>query len=243
METLGGKVALVTGSGRGIGRSVALALARAGADVAVNFLSRSKEADETASQIRALGRRALTVQADVRRSTEVHRLIGASNAELGPLAILVNNAGVTRLQRMEEITEQDWDEVLNTNLKSGFLVTQCALETMRARGWGRIIFLSSVAAHLGGVVGPHYAAAKAGLIGLTHFYARALAGSGIAVNAISPALIDTEMVRSNPNARADLIPVGRFGTTDEVADVVVMLAGNGYMTGQTIHVNGGWYMT
>jgi 3-oxoacyl-[acyl-carrier protein] reductase len=114
---------------------------------------------------------------------------------------------------------------------------------MRARRWGRIINLSSVAAQLGGVVGPHYAASKAGILGLTHAYAALLAGEGITVNAIAPALIETDMVRNNPNARPTLIPVGRFGSVDEVAQVAVMLATNGYITGQTINVNGGWYMS
>jgi 3-oxoacyl-[acyl-carrier protein] reductase len=122
-------------------------------------------------------------------------------------------------------------------------MTQAVLPQMRGRRWGRIINLSSVAAQLGGVVGPHYAASKAGLHGQTHYYARHLAKEGITVNAIAPALVATEMVTSNPNANPDLIPVGRFGEPDEVADVAVMLAGNGYITGQTINVNGGWYMS
>jgi 3-oxoacyl-[acyl-carrier protein] reductase len=114
---------------------------------------------------------------------------------------------------------------------------------MRARRWGRVINLSSVAAHVGGVVGAHYAASKAGMLGLTHFYASRLAKEGVTVNAISPALIETEMVTSNPNATPERIPVGRFGAVDEVADAAVMLARNGYMTGQTLHINGGWYLT
>jgi 3-oxoacyl-[acyl-carrier protein] reductase len=114
---------------------------------------------------------------------------------------------------------------------------------MRKRAWGRIINLSSVAAQTGGVIGPHYAASKAGALGLTHSYAALLAKEGITVNAIAPALIATEMVTSNPRAKPDLIPVGRFGTVEEVAEVVVMLASNGYITGQTINVNGGWYMS
>jgi 3-oxoacyl-[acyl-carrier protein] reductase len=240
---LTGRVALVTGASRGIGRSIAISLARAGADVAVNYLNRAAEAEETAAAVRELGRRALAVQADVRCSEDVQRLVKIANAELGPLAILVNNAGVTRPQPIAEITERAWDEIIDANLKSSFLVTQAALETMRDRRWGRVIFISSVAAHLGGVVGPHYAASKAGMLGLAHFYARALAKENITVNTISPALIETEMVASNPNARVDLIPVGRFGKPEEVAEVVVMLARNGYITGQTIHVNGGWYMS
>ena len=157
--------------------------------------------------------------------------------------ILVNNAGITRPQPLEEITEQDWHDLIAVNLTSAFLVTQRVVPGMRTRRWGRIINLSSVAAQLGGVVGPHYAASKAGLIGLTHSYAALLAKDGITANAIAPALIGTEMVTSNPRARADLIPVGRFGTVDEVAAAAVLLATNGYITGQTISVNGGWYMT
>jgi 3-oxoacyl-[acyl-carrier protein] reductase len=114
---------------------------------------------------------------------------------------------------------------------------------MRARGWGRVINLSSVAAQIGGVVGPHYASSKAGMLGLTHYYAQRLAREGITVNAIAPALIETEMVTSNPNARPDLIPVGRYGTPAEVADVALMLVRNGYITGQTVNVNGGWFMS
>ena len=243
MNELDGRVALVTGASRGIGRAVALRLAKAGADIAVNYLSRTAEAEETAAQVRRLGRKAVAIQADVRRIQDVQRLVEITGRGLGPPLILVNNAGVTRPQPLAEITEHDWDEIIGANLKSSFLITQAALGAMRAATWGRIIMISSVAAHLGGVVGPHYAASKAGMIGMAHFYARALVKEGITVNTISPALIETEMVTSNPNARADLIPVGRFGQPAEVADVVVMLATNGYITGQTVHVNGGWYMT
>jgi 3-oxoacyl-[acyl-carrier protein] reductase len=163
--------------------------------------------------------------------------------ELGHIDILVNNAGIARVQSIEEITEKDWDELIAVNLKSCFLVTQAVLPGMRARRWGRIINLSSVAAHVGGVVGAHYAASKAGMLGLTRFYASRLAKEGITVNAISPALIATEMVTANPNATPELIPIGRFGTGNEVAEAALMLANNGYITGQTLHVNGGWYMS
>ena len=129
------------------------------------------------------------------------------------------------------------------NLTSCFLATQAVLPGMRARRWGRIVNVSSVAAQAGSIVGPHYAASKAGMLGLTRGYARLLAKEGITVNAIAPALIDTDMVTSNPNAKVELIPVGRFGAVEEVSDVAVMLAGNGYITGQTINVNGGWYMS
>ena len=170
-------------------------------------------------------------------------MVAAVERGLGWVDILVNNAGITRPQPLEAITEPDWHDLIAVNLTSAFLVTQRVVPAMRTRQWGRIINLSSVAAQLGGVVGPHYAASKAGLIGLTHSYAALLAKDGITANAIAPALIGTEMVTSNPRARADLIPVGRFGTVDEVASAAVLLATNGYITGQTISVNGGWYMT
>jgi 3-oxoacyl-[acyl-carrier protein] reductase len=237
------KVALVTGASRGIGRAIALALARAGADVAVNYHTHAAEARAACSEIERLGRRALAVQANVAVATEVAQMVETVQQRLGEIAILVNNAGISPPQPLSEITERDWDEVVAVNLKSMFLVTQAVLPGMRRRRWGRIINLSSVAAQLGGVVGPHYAASKAGVLGLTHSYATLLAKEGITANAIAPALIATEMVTKNPNARPDLIPLGRLGTVEEVAEVVVMLASNGYITGQTINVNGGWYMS
>lgn len=243
MDDITGKVALVTGASRGIGRAIAVALARAGADVAVNFRTREADAQAVAQEIRDLGRRSIAVAADVARSEEVERMVSTVEAELGAPAILVNNAGVAKPQPLDEISEKDWDELIAVNLKSCFLVTQAVLPAMRARHWGRIINLSSVAAQLGGVVGPHYAASKAGILGLTHSYASLLAKEGITANAIAPALILTEMVTSNLRARADLIPVGRIGDVEEVAEVAVMLARNAYLTGQTISVNGGWYMT
>lgn len=243
MNELAGRIALVTGGSRGIGRAAALALAKAGADVAVNFQHRDAEAQAVCGEIEGIGRRALAVKADVSKAAEVARLVETVEKGLGGIGILVNNAGITRPQPLAEITEQDWDDIMAVNLKSMFLVTQAVLPGMRQRKWGRIINLSSVAAQLGGVIGPHYAASKAGAIGLTHAYAALLAKEGITANAIAPALIETEMITSNPKARPDLIPVGRFGTVEEVADVVVMLASNGYITGQTVSVNGGWYMS
>ena len=243
MDDLKGKVALVTGSSRGIGRAVAFALAEAGADLVLNFRSRAMEAQAVESQILQLQRRCATIQADVSEAAEVERLVHSAEERLGPIDILVNNAGIARQQSIAEITERDWDEVLTTNLKSCFLVTHAVLPQMRTRQWGRIINLSSVAAQVGGVVGPHYAASKAGMLGLTHFYAQHLAKEGITVNAIAPALVETEMVTSNLKAQPDRIPVGRYGAPDEVATVVVLLARNGYITGQTINVNGGWFMS
>jgi 3-oxoacyl-[acyl-carrier protein] reductase len=240
---LQGKVALVTGASRGIGRAIALALGQAGAHVAVNYNTRAAEAQEVCNEIERLAARTVAVQADVAVARDVARMVRQVETQLGPVAVLVNNAGITRPEPIDEITEQSWDDVVAINLKSVFLVTQAVLPAMRAAKWGRIVNLSSVAAQTGGVVGPHYAASKAGIVGLTHSYAALLAKEGIAVNAIAPALIETEMVRGNPRARSELIPVGRFGMVEEVADVAVMLAANGYVTGQTINVNGGWYMS
>jgi 3-oxoacyl-[acyl-carrier protein] reductase len=243
MDNLNGKVALVTGSSRGIGRAIALALAADGADVAINFLNRADEGNSAELEIRKLGRRCASIQANVSIANDVNRLVQTTEERLGRVDILVNNAGIARPQPIEEITENDWDQILIGNLKSCFLMTQAVLPGMRARKWGRIINLSSVAAQVGGVVGPHYAASKAGMLGLTRFYAQKLAAEGVTANAIAPALIDTDMVRANLNARPERIPVGRFGTSEEVAEVAVMLAKNAYITGQTIHVNGGWFMT
>ncbi len=243
MDDIKGRVALVTGSSRGIGRAIALALAEAGADIALNYLIRAAEAASVEAQIREMNRRCVSIQADVSVAKDAGRLVGECVERLGPVDILVNNAGIARFQPIEEIAERDWDEIIAVNLKSCFLVTQAVLPGMRARKWGRIINLSSVAAQVGGIVGPHYAASKAGMHGLTHYYARHLAKEGITVNAIAPALIETDMVAGNPNARADNIPIGRFGTPREVAEAAVMLARNGYITGQTINVNGGWFMS
>lgn len=243
METLLDKVALVTGGSRGIGAATCVALARAGCDVAVNFRSHSEEAEKVCAEIGRFGRRAFAVQADVSNSNEVKRMAGDIAEKLGSIGVLVNNAAISRPQKIEDITETDWDELIDTNLKSAFLVTQAVLPSMRAQRWGRIINMSSVAAQTGGLVGPHYAASKAGMLGLTHSYAGLLAKEGITVNTIAPALIATEMVTANPRANPEVIPVGRFGTVEEVAGVVVTLAENSYITGQTINVNGGWYFS
>jgi 3-oxoacyl-[acyl-carrier protein] reductase len=238
-----GRIALVTGGSRGIGRAIAVALAAAGCDVAINYRSRERDARAAADEVVSAGRRALLVPADVSQSGDVARMVRQVEEQLGGVDVLVNNAGLARVQKTEDVTESDFDELIAVNLKSCFLVTQAVLPGMRARCWGRIVNLSSVAAQVGGVVGPHYAASKAGMIGLTHSYAARFAREGITANAIAPALIETEMVTSNINASPALIPVGRFGTVEETAAVVVMLARNGYITGQTINVNGGWYMS
>jgi 3-oxoacyl-[acyl-carrier protein] reductase len=242
MEDLQNRVALVTGASRGIGAGIAVALARAGADVAVNYRERTEAAQAVCAEITALGRRALAVRADVSLAAEVADMIAKIQRELGPVSILVNNAGIARRQQFEEISERDWDEILTTNLKSVFLVTQAVVGEMRRQKWGRIINVSSLAAQTGGSVGAHYAASKAGMLGLTHACASRYVRDGITVNAIAPALIETEMsdyLKANP----ERVPMGHLGRVDDAASVAVMLAANEYVTGQTIHVNGGMYMT
>src|ERR1700722_2423087 len=243
MNALNGKVALVTGGSRGIGCSIALSLAAAGADIVINFLTRAVEAQGVQAKIRQLRRRCICVQADVSKAGDVERLAGEVQGSMGMIDVLVNNAGIARQQSVEQVTESDWDELMAVNLKSCFLVTQAFLPAMRLRKWGRIINISSVAAQIGGVVGPHYAASKAGMLGLTHYYARHLATEGITVNSIAPALIETDMTRSNVKASPSNIPMGRFGTVEEVSDIAVLLATNGYITGQTVNANGGWVMS
>jgi 3-oxoacyl-[acyl-carrier protein] reductase len=239
--SLNGKVALVTGGGRGIGKAISLALAEAGCDVAINYVNREKDARETAKAVEALGRRALVVQGDVAKSADVTALVAQVEAHLGPIDVLVNNAGAAKFEGIDQMTEASWNECLQLNLTSVFLATQAVLPKMRERKWGRIINLTSVAAQAGSVMAVHYSAAKAGVIAVTKSYARLLAKEGVTVNAISPALIGTEMVAGNPHVKPDMIPVGRFGRVEECADVAVMLARNGYVTGQTISVNGGMY--
>ena len=243
MSDLKNRVALVTGGSRGIGAGIAVALAGAGADIAVNYREQRTAAQSVCKEISSLGRNAIAVQADVSRAQEITGMVSEVETSLGSIDILVNNAAIAQPRPFEEITETEWDQILGVNLKSVFLVTQAVIAGMRTRKWGRIINLSSVAAQTGGAVGAHYAASKAGIIGLTHSCASSFIKDGITVNAIAPALIETDMVTSNPNASPRLIPMGHFGKVDDVASIAVMLAGNEYITGQTISVNGGWYMT
>ncbi|MGQ9693171.1 MAG: SDR family NAD(P)-dependent oxidoreductase [Thermodesulfobacteriota bacterium] len=240
MINLKDKIALVTGASRGIGRAIAIEFARWGMDVAINFKDHEKEAKETLQEVIDLGRRALKVKADVSSSSEVKGMVVTVEEKLGPIDILVNNAGLSRFQSIEETTEADWNEILRINLKSVFLLTQAVLLGMRKRGWGRIINISSGAAKSGGMVGIHYTAAKAGIEGLTRAYASRLVKEGITVNAIAPSLIATDMI-PDTEERRKLIPLGRLGRPEEVAEAAVFLAGNAYITGQVIALNGGMY--
>ena len=242
MGSLSGRVALVTGASRGIGRAIAIALAKSGADVAVNYNKQGAQALEVCAEITKMGRRAIPIQADVSQAADVERMVTAVEAALGPVGILVNNAGIAQQVTIDRITEQDWDDTIRVNLKSVFLVTQRVVPGMRIAKWGRIINLSSVAVQLGGVVGPHYTAAKAGIEGLTRHYALHLAKQGITSNVISPGAIETDMIRGFSNISAERIPVGFLGSADETARAAVLLAESAYITGQTIGVNGGMYM-
>ena len=243
MNTLSGRVALVTGASRGIGKAIAIALAEAGADVVVNYRVQAEAAKAVCKQIRAVGRKCIVVQADVSVSADVERLVKTAENELGPVGILVNNAGIAKILPADQVTEEIWNEFLRVNLTSVFLVTQRVLPGMRAARWGRIINLSSVAAQYGGVIGPHYAATKAGILGLTRSYASQFAKEGITANAIAPALIETDMIAGLPKDIASRIPVGTTGSVDEVGRIAVMLAQSSFITGQTINPNGGMYMS
>jgi 3-oxoacyl-[acyl-carrier protein] reductase len=242
------RVALVTGGSRGIGRAIALALGRAGYAVAVNFRSGAAEAASAVAAIEAAGGRALAVGADVSRSAEVAAMFEVVDGRLGRLDALVNNAGIgRRVERLADIDDETWRRTLAVNLDGAFYCMRAAIPRLRAAGGGRIVNISSGAARTGGSVGAHYAASKAGLLALTARAARELAGEGIAVNAVLPSVIETDMlgaVAPSPEARDRLrqqFPIGRFGRPEEVAEVVRFLVVDApaYLTGETISLRGG----
>jgi 3-oxoacyl-[acyl-carrier protein] reductase len=241
MFELKNRVALVTGASRGIGKAIALALAGRGAALAVNYRRRVDEAQAVASAILKEGGHAAIFSADVSNRAAVQSMVREVEERLGPVDILVNNAGMASVRSLEDITEEDFDHGIATNLKSAFLCTQAVLPGMRRRSWGRIVNISSIGARIGaGSVSVVYGASKAGLEGLTRAYALRLAPEGVTVNAVAPGLIDTEMGKPLIEAGvAARVPVGRAGEGIEIAQAVILLACNGYMTGQTIAVNGG----
>jgi 3-oxoacyl-[acyl-carrier protein] reductase len=240
---LSGKIALVTGGSRGIGRAIAIELAEYGADVIVNYRTNEKQAAEVVDFIKSMGRNSAAIKADVSVRDDVRRLADQARQQFSePVSVLVNNAGIAPRHIFEDIEEEQWDEVMDANLKSAFFVSRSFLGDMRKQKWGRIIFISSIAARTGGIVGPHYTASKAAMIGLMHYFAKNFIADGVTSNAIAPALIDTEMAQGL-EAAAKNIPAGRMGTPDEIASACTLLATNAFMNGQTLQIDGGTYFT
>ncbi|MGZ4200484.1 MAG: SDR family NAD(P)-dependent oxidoreductase [Thermoleophilaceae bacterium] len=238
-DVLRDRVALVTGASGGIGRAISLRLAEAGARLALHYASGGDRAEALLAEI---GNRGLVVGADLARPEAAGEVVDAVEEALGPVDVLVANAGMSRVQGLEDVTLEDWDLLIDVNLRAPFLLAQRVVPGMRERGFGRVLFTSSVAAYVGGVVGPHYAASKAGLLGLTHYLAGRLAGHGVTVNAIAPALIEeTEMLPGDPGELSKRIPVGRLGKPDEVADIALALLRNPYVTNKSMLVDGGLY--
>ncbi|OBR62834.1 3-oxoacyl-[acyl-carrier-protein] reductase [Paenibacillus oryzae] len=245
---LEGKTALVTGASRGIGRAIAIALAEAGADVAVNYAGSEAAAAETAQAIEALGRRAIVLKGNVGKSEEFEAMVKETIGQLGGLDILVNNAGITRDNLIMRMKEEEFDEVIETNLKGVFNGIKAVTRHMMKQRSGRIINISSVVGVLGNPGQTNYVAAKAGVIGLTKASARELASRGITVNCVAPGFIATDMTDKLPQdmkeALMTQIPLAKLGSAGDIASAVRFLASEAasYMTGQTIHVDGGMYM-
>jgi 3-oxoacyl-[acyl-carrier protein] reductase len=235
-----GRVALVTGGSGGIGAELSARLAAAGAAVAVHYAGNREAAEKVAAGIVEGGGRADAIGADLREADAPERLIDAVERGLGPVDVLAANAGLSRPGSYEEVDAAAFDETIAVNLRAPYLLARRVLPSMRERGFGRILFTSSVAALTGGIVGPHYASSKAGLHGLTHFLASRVAADGVTVNAIAPALIEeTGMLPGDPRELAARVPVGRLGTPGEVADLGLALIRNGYVTNQVVSVDGG----
>ncbi|VEF48437.1 3-oxoacyl-(acyl-carrier-protein) reductase [Bacillus freudenreichii] len=245
---LEGKVALVTGASRGIGRATALALAEAGANVVVNYAGSTDKANEVVEKIKTLGREAIAYQCNVSDSDAVQAMVKDTIAKFGKLDILVNNAGITRDNLLMRMKENEWDDVIDTNLKGVFLCTKAVTRQMMKQRSGRIINVASIVGVIGNPGQANYVAAKAGVIGLTKSTARELASRGITVNAVAPGLITTDMTdqltEEQKEAMLQQIPLDRFGQASDIAGTVLFLASDdaNYITGQTIHVDGGMVM-
>jgi len=245
---LDGKTALVTGGSRGIGRAIALKLAKEGANVAVNYAGSAALANEVVEEIKQLGKDAIAIQCDVSNGDSVAEMIKETIAHFGTLDILVNNAGITRDNLLMRMKESEWDDVINTNLKGVFHCTKAVSRQMMKQRKGRIINITSIVGVTGNPGQANYVAAKAGVIGLTKTTAKELAQRNITVNAVAPGFITTDMTDKLPedvkNAMLSQIPLTKFGEPDDIANAVVFLASDesGYITGQTIHIDGGMYM-
>jgi 3-oxoacyl-[acyl-carrier protein] reductase len=243
-----GRVAIVTGGSRGIGRAVAVRLANEGADVAIFYRSNDEAAEATAEDARAAGARCEIFKGDIASPDEVGALVKGVNDTFGRIDILVNNAGLTRDNLMMRMKEEEFDEVISTNLKGTYLCTRAVLRPMIRARWGRIVSISSVVGLVGNAGQANYAASKAGIIGFTKSVAREVAQRGITANVVAPGYVETELTGSLPEEVKDQIrgqvPAGRFGEAGEIAEVVAFLAGDGagYITGQTVAVDGGMTM-
>ncbi|HWF74484.1 MAG TPA: SDR family NAD(P)-dependent oxidoreductase [Solirubrobacteraceae bacterium] len=236
------RVALVTGGSGGIGAELCVRLAEAGAVIGVHYGSDREAAEAVVSRIAAAGGQASAFGADLRDPQAPEHLVGAVESELGPVDVLAANHGLGRPASYEDIDAAAFDETLAVNLRAPYLLARRVLPGMRAHGFGRILFTSSVAALTGGIVGPHYASSKAGLHGLTHYLASRVARDGVTVNAIAPALIEeTGMLPGDPGELADRVPVGRLGKPSEVADMAMAILRNGYVTNQVISIDGGMH--
>ncbi|QCR31765.1 3-oxoacyl-[acyl-carrier-protein] reductase [Lysinibacillus sp. SGAir0095] len=248
MGKLDGKTAVVTGASRGIGRAIALQLAVEGANVVVNFSGSEQKAIEVVKEIQNLGSNAIAVQANISDSESVQELMNAAMEQFGSIDILVNNAGITRDNLLMRMKEDEWDDVINTNLKGVFLCTKAVTRQMMKQRAGRIINISSIVGVMGNAGQANYVAAKAGVIGLTKTTARELASRNILVNAIAPGFITTEMTDTLPedvkSSMLSQIPLAKLGNPEDIAKAVVFLASDdaSYMTGQTLHIDGGMYM-
>ncbi|MEH7435944.1 3-oxoacyl-[acyl-carrier-protein] reductase [Neobacillus drentensis] len=246
--SLTGKAALVTGASRGIGREIALELARQGANVAVNFSGSEAKANEVVDEIKALGRDAVAIKCDVSNTEEVTEMVKASIDRFGKLDILINNAGITRDNLLMRMKEEEWDDVINTNLKGVFLCTKAVTRQMMKQRVGRIINIASVVGVSGNPGQANYVAAKAGVIGLTKTTAKELASRNITVNAVAPGFITTDMTdKLSEEVKAEMlkqIPLARLGEAKDIAKITAFIASDdsSYITGQTFHVNGGMVM-